>query len=452
MRARALLCCLLLLSATHVALRAQVADTGAAAEAGVPQPDSAIAAAGFASVQVFLLTIGQGDDIWERFGHNAIQLRDTVRGLDVSYNWGMFSFDQPNFVGRLLQGRMLYWMQPLDTRLMLQEYERRNRTVWSQELALADGQKAELIAFLDWNARPENAEYLYDYFRDNCSTRVRDALNRVLGGQLRNALEEVDTENTYRSHSLRLIGDVGAYAGLLLALGPPTDRPLSRWEEAFIPMELRDAIATTTVVRRDGSDGPLVIADSVVFQATREPTPSTPPDRFLAFLAIGLVLAALFLGIGHRAAHSRAARIALAIGAFLWALNIGVFGTVIGALWAFTDHVATFRNENLFVANPLALLLAALVVPAVLMRRALRPAFLVAGTIAALAALGVLLQVLPGLDQQNGEILALTVPVHIALAAVLYLWWREGVSTAVDMESHGEGTPVRGPARERRTS
>ncbi len=419
------LCAALLLP---VCAGAQVRDTGEAAEAGVPAPDtSALAAldrfATYASLQVYLVTIGPGDAVWERFGHNAILLRDTARGIDVAYNYGMFSFDEPGFVGRLIQGRMLYWMQPMDGASMLLAYRLRNRSVWAQELALAPSQKYEMARFLDWNAQPENAQYLYEPFRDNCSTRVRDVLDRVLGGELRDQLDAGMTDETFRSHSLRLLeGAPAAHAGLLVALGQPMDEPLTRWGAAFIPMELRDGVASAIITSPDGSSRPLVLREETWVRADREPASEEASSRLFAFLLIGLLVGAIFLGLGHAAGRSRAARIALALLAFLWATSTGVLGSIIAGLWAFTDHTSTYRNENLFVLHPLLIVLALLVLPAFLGRHARRPAFLLAAAIAGLAVLGTLLQVLPGLDQQNGEILAATVPAHVALAGVLYLW------------------------------
>ena len=414
---------------------AQRADTGEAVEAGLPLPDSSLAAidAPYASMRVYLLTMGPGDAVWELFGHNAILLRDETRGIDVAFNYGMFSFDQPGFVRRLMQGRMLYRMQPVDGTLMLLEYEVRNRHVWAQELNLTAAEKRELAMFLEWNAQPQNSEYLYEPFLDNCSTRVRDVLDRLLDGQLRSQLEAVPTDETFRSHSLRLTADaLGAYTGLLLALGQPTDRPLTEWGAAFIPMELRDAVANAHVTRDDGTSASLVLSEATLVQAQREPPPEDPPGRMFAFLLIGMLIGGMMLGLGHVAGRSRAARMALLVVALLWALTVGLFGTTLGAMWAFTDHGAVYRNENLFVVNPLGLLVAGLLLPALLARRALWPAFLAAAALAGLAIAGVLLQALPGLDQQNGEILALTVPAHVALAVVMYFWWRQQMSPRED--------------------
>ena len=79
-------------------------------------------------LQVSLLTFGQGDPVFERFGHNAIRIRDPRRGLDVSWNWGMFSFDEPNFLGRFLSGNSRYWMVGFETEPLLADYRANNRT------------------------------------------------------------------------------------------------------------------------------------------------------------------------------------------------------------------------------------------------------------------------------------------------------------------------------------
>lgn len=423
----------LLAMGTASPLPAQVRDTGEAAEAGTPAPAGTPGARDtqyddWASLHVYLLTMGPGDAVWERFGHNAILLRDTTRGIDVAYNYGMFSFDQPGFVGRLMKGRMLYWMAPMDGTRMLREYQLRNRTVWAQELALAPARKYELARFLEWNAQPENAEYLYEPFRDNCSTRVRDALDRVLGGQMRDALDADTTSGTFRSHSLRLLAnDPAPHAGLLLALGQPTDRPLTAWDAAFIPMELRSAVNELEVRHLDGSTGPLVLSEEVWHQAMREPEPAAAPSRLLVFLGIGVAFALLFLGLGHVAGRNRAACIVLAVTAFAWTALVGVLGVIIGSLWAFTDHTSTWANENLFAVNPIWLVVAIMLLPALLARRARRAAAIVTGVGALIAVIGVVIQVLPSFYQQNGEILAATVPAQIALAIVMLLWERQEV-------------------------
>jgi hypothetical protein len=138
-----------------------------------------------AELRISVITIGPGAQVWERFGHNAIMLENTRTGQAVWYNYGMFDFGAKDFWPRFMKGDMRYWMQGGMVRLELPFYFQSNRTVWAQELDLEPAQRLEIERFLEWNARPENRYYHYDYFRDNCSTRVRDVVDRVIGGAIK---------------------------------------------------------------------------------------------------------------------------------------------------------------------------------------------------------------------------------------------------------------------------
>jgi hypothetical protein len=363
------------------------------------------------SLTISLVTMGVGLRVWERFGHNAILVEDREQGTRVAYNYGLFDFRQENFVLRFVQGRMWYWMQGLDADAMLRSYIHADRSVWIQELDLTPSQRAELRDFLIWNERPENRYYRYDYYRDNCSTRVRDALDRVLGGRLRALTDTVPTGTTYRSHTLRLTAtDLPLYTALDIALGEPVDREITAWEEMFLPLSVREWVRRVTLTDSTGRERPLVRAERTLFVSSVPDPPTKPPARIPGFLAAGVVAGSALAALARRAP-----------GAFRWAggawgLLAGGAGLVLTCLWAFTDHAAAYRNENLFQAS-LFLLPLGIALPAA---RASARAGRVAGTLGPLAAaasmLGVLLQVLPGLDQQNGEVLALLVPINLGLA------------------------------------
>ena len=377
-------------------------------------------------LRVYLLTMGPGDAIWEKFGHNAIWISDAARGTDLAYNYGMFDFAEPGFLQRFLAGSMRYWMEPFDGPASTRHYAAQNRSVWLQELNLRPALRLALRDFLEWNARPENRYYEYDYYRDNCSTRVRDALDRVLDGALRARLSERFDGSTYRSHSLRLTADgFAAYTGILLGLGPFTDRPISAWDESFIPMELREHARNVSVVGPDGAEAPLVLSETTLFESSREPPPETPPDRTLLYLGIGLALGALLATLGRAGSRRRATRtpfLALAAG---WSLLAGTLGLVLAFLWAFTGHVSTYGNENVLQLSPLSVALGIL-----LFTRARRapPAAYLAAAVLALSVLGFLLQLLPGFDQVNGGIIALALLAH---AGVLLGLWQLVATPAV---------------------
>ncbi|MEP7227561.1 MAG: DUF4105 domain-containing protein, partial [Gemmatimonadales bacterium] len=117
------------------------------------------------SLTVYLMTMGPGKAVWERFGHNAIWIHDPVQGTDKAYNYGLFDLRQENFLVRFLQGRMWYWMQGFPAQSYVELYRRANRSVWVQELEMPPKARRELQGFLEWNERPENRFYHYDYYR-----------------------------------------------------------------------------------------------------------------------------------------------------------------------------------------------------------------------------------------------------------------------------------------------
>ena len=201
-------------------------------------------------IEISVLTFGQGDVLFERFGHNALRVRDAATGRDLAYNWGMFDFDQPNFLGRFLSGDTRYWVEAFESGPLIEWYRRQDRTIHEQVLALTPAQRLELARFVGENAREENRYYRYDYFLDNCSTRLRDAIDHALGGSLARRFEPIRTPWTFRSESVRLMTPDGlAQAGIDIALGPRADEPISAWEAMFIPMRLRDCRMVVRILR-----------------------------------------------------------------------------------------------------------------------------------------------------------------------------------------------------------
>jgi hypothetical protein len=414
-----------------LALAGVCAAASAPAQAQPPRAQSAPPAANAPAAPpgseftIYVMTMGQGDQVWEHFGHNAIGVRDTTTGLDVVYNWGMFSFGQEGFLIRFLRGVMTYWMAPMDARQTVAAYAEFNRSVWVQELELTPAQKVDLIQFLDWNAREENKFYRYDYFRDNCSTRVRDALDRVLGGQLKREFGPEPTTQSYRDHAVRLTAsDVPISAGIDVGLGLPSDRKITAWEETFIPMKLRDRLRSVRVRDAAGNEVPLVRAERQLFEATRAPERPEPPNRIPAFLAIGLVWGGLIAFFASRAGRTTGARGAAITLTNVWLVLAGLIGLAMVLLWTLTHHVFAYRNMNLFHYHPLWLVVLG-ALPAARRRSdggagRLARALAVGGVAA--SALGVVLLAIPALRQGTGAPLGLAVPMNLAVAyAVLRL-------------------------------
>lgn len=374
------------------------------------------------SLQVFLLSFGRGDRVWERFGHNALWIHDGPAGTDRVYNWGIFDFAEEDFLRRLLEGRMRYRLAAFSLRATLRQYRRVGRSVYLQQLRLTAGQRRKLQQRVRVNYRPDNRRYAYDPYRDNCSTRIRDHLDHVLDGGLRAAADSVGTGRTWRSHTLRLLRrDPLPYLGLALGMGRPADETVTAWQEMFLPLRMRHLIRSVRVPGRDGDPATLVSREDTLYLASRPPVPAGPPDPVPLFLAVSTALAAVLAWVGRLGGRGRRwARHAFGGLAALWCTLVGLAGTLMAAAWPLTDHWILHRNENLLQAHPLFLVLAVLLVLSARTDadpRRRRWTRLLARGLAALAVAGVLLQLLPAFGQANGPALALLVPLHLAVAA-----------------------------------
>ena len=383
-------------------------------------------------LRVWLVTAGPGDAVWEHYGHNALRVLDTRTGRDHSYDWGIFDFRQADFMARFLRGRMLYMVVRQRTDVVLDFYRETDREVVLQELDLTPAEKAMLSDAAYENALPQNRDFIYQYFVDNCSTRVRDLLDRVLGGALRREFEGQATGLSYRHHARRLTQvDPIVHTGADLALGAPADRPISAWEELFLPLSLRDRIRSVRITR-DGETRPLVRAEEVLHTSSRAPEPAAPPAWLGRYLALGLLMGAVFAAAGTRRVRTstglRRSVLALAAG---WSLAAGAVGTILVLLLA-TDHSFTWWNENLFLFSPLNLGLAVLL-PLSTRGAAWRGrARAVAAAGAALGLAGLLWQIAPASTQPNATFLALALPPQLGI-----LWGLRGGTGAGDRDRGG---------------
>jgi hypothetical protein len=373
------------------------------------------------------MTMGNGDEVWERFGHNAIRIVDASRGTDSVYNWGTFDFAQPHFLQRFMTGNTLYWMQGDGMAETLAAYRYHNRSVWVQELNLTPAERAGVRDFIAWNAQPEHRYYRYDYYLDNCSTRVRDVIDRVIGGQLKATISPRLTNTTYRFHTQRALQfDRTVALGTNIGLGEVADRPISEWEESFLPARLQAHVREVQLRGADGIVRPLVKSEQQLFAAARPPEPTAPPSEMVRNLLIGVGIAAI-LGLLARLARSgaRPARIAFTTLATIWTAINGVLGVILIVGWAATRHIFMARNENLLQFDVLSLALAVVLPMAIARGRAVRAARTLSMLIAAIAVAGFVLQALPWFDQVNGEVIALTLPAHLVL-----LWAVFGLTVA----------------------
>jgi hypothetical protein len=367
---------------------------------------------------VSVLTFGPGDHPFFKFGHNAI-LVQPKDDSGLVYNFGTFAFDSPGLIPKFLRGRFKYWLSVSRMEETFASYVSDNRTIEAQELELTSAQKWALWQSLRDNARPENREYLYDYFRDNCSTRVRDAIDRAVGGRVRQAGQR-PAAMTFRADALRMTADFfPEHLGLNLGLGRPTDAPITLWDEAFLPERMRDLLRDVRIPGESGGK-PLVKSERTLFAARRPPKPDRPPNWTVYFLGAGLALGMLLAGLGRLARRHPVARVGLGIGASLLGFIFGVLGLILLSLWLLTDHKAAHANANIFLLAPWSVLLAGYGVGVALgWPAATRKALWVVVAAAGFATIGVLAKALPGLSQSNLELIVFLLPVWFGLAVGL---------------------------------
>ena len=304
-----------------------------------------------AAAEVELLTMGPGESLYARFGHSALRVRSDD-GRDLVYNFGYTRFDDPYLIWRFLRGTTVFWVQTASYQRTLIDYASDDRSMFRQSLYLTPAEHAELARLLRWNAKPENREYRYHHFRDNCATRPRDLIDRVSGGVVREQL--AGRPSGLRLRLLVHQGLVGQLPLLVLCdllLGRSLDRTLSTWEAAFLPRILMEALPT--VRRVDGS--PLAGPPRPEY-LRREPSPLDGDPRAGDHLLRVLALVVLVLSASIAVLARRAPRVTGALLSLL-ALPLGLAGLLVWGVAAVTSVPELRFNENLLLLWPTDLVL-----------------------------------------------------------------------------------------------
>jgi hypothetical protein len=363
---------------------------------------------------VYALTFGPGEHPFLKFGHNAILVQPSA-GPGWVFNFGTFDFSDPNLITKFLRGRFNYWLSVGGAEPTMDAYRAENRTIVSQELDLSAAQKWKLWQALRENARPENRAYLYDYFFDNCSTRVRDAIDRVTGGRIREAGHAPATQ-TLRAHALRSVADfLPEYVGLYLGLARATDQPVDRWAETFLPERLTDLLRAVRL-QDEGGERNLVKSEKVIYQSTSPAKPAQPPHWAVYFLAIGLGVGGAMALLGRLGRRRPIARVLLGGVTSVLGGVFGLLGLVLVGFWALTNHKVAYANANILQFAPWAVLLIGYGIGVMLgWPRATRRAGSLALSAMIFSSLGIVCKVLPGLNQDNWSFVLFCLPIWLGL-------------------------------------
>ena len=368
--------------------------------------------------QVFLVTVGPGQLVWERFGHNGLWIRDPARGINRIYHWGLFNFQSRNFWPKFLKGYMDYSIGNEHPGRFFQFHAYHDREVRIQELNLTDDQINTLISYLLENNTEGNRIYRYNYYLDNCSTRARDAIDTVLGGLIFKETKDKGTGTSFRSHTRRLLQEMTLpYLGIQLGLGHPADEEISVWEEMFTPMAFRRHL--NEIKLPDGS--PLVLSDSLFFKSSSMEEPMEVKSFLFFCLSVSVSVAIVTVILGYvTRSGKKLARILLATIGCIWGFLSGLFGLVLLLIWLVTEHRFGHWNENLFQYNPLSWVMGLAFVILIFRGRFPKWGLWALNGVAGLSLLGLLIQIVPGMNQVNGEAIALALPIHLAFLWVMH--------------------------------
>ena len=353
-----LVACVAGLSAGLVASASQAQAPGAAAGSGgaaVELPP--VHALPDKLTQLSVVTFGRGDQVHQYFGHNAFVVSGPGLAAPLVVNYGMFSFG-PDMIPQFLRGRLRFWVgtTPLDATTAT--YAAAQRDVRVRDLRLEPAALQSVLDQLKHDLRPENRSYLYDHYHDNCSTRLRDALDRALGGQLRRAWSRPG-KFTLRQETLRYTqhDPVVAWA-MMFGLSDRVDRPVQEWDEAFLPDELERLLDATSYQDSHGARVALVSGRRTLFDAGLAAAPQQPSKNWLLMLMLGTFIGIVALALADRVQPGQLSLSRLMYAALTAAVGItaGLFGSLLVSLWAFSDHVVAYANENLLLANPISLI------------------------------------------------------------------------------------------------
>lgn len=301
--------------------------------------------------EISIITIGPGKQLYDSFGHNAIRVSDPSNGKDLAFNYGTFDFNTPNFYIKFGQGKLPYALSVSTYDGFLRNYIAEKRWIKQQKLDLTYGEKIAIFEFLLNNAQPSNREYQYDFFLDNCATRIRDVLAVNLGSKL-SYQDKQYAPFLYSFRELiqqRLHWNSWGSLGIDIALGAVIDRTANPWEHQFLPDYVFESLKSATITRNNKTSA-LIKKETTI----NNPGPRARNTAFL--LSPFFVFLVIALGIVYRTLRdSKQQKRSRWLDTVLFFVT-GIVGVLLLVLWLATDHTATINNYNILWAFPVNLI------------------------------------------------------------------------------------------------
>lgn len=303
------------------------------------------------ALRISLITCTPGAELYSVFGHNALRIVDSAAGTDIAYNFGTFNFDDPDFYTKFVRGKLQYFLSQENFTDFLYAYQYFKRGVTEQVLNLTEKEKKEIQRALFENLAEENRYYKYDFFYDNCSTRLRDIIFKTKSDQAFNPPQFVANGLTFRDHLHTYLDRAEmkwTRLGIDVILGLKADRKMSVSNVMFLPEFLAKGVSATAV------NGQKLVVEENILLPDQQPAPTS--DSFLLNpFFISLIIAILMLlPLGNNIpAYGKFQRVLEKV-VFI---SAGLLGLLMLFLWVGTDHQTMRNNLNLFWAFPLHLVL-----------------------------------------------------------------------------------------------
>jgi hypothetical protein len=299
--------------------------------------------------------IGPGDEFFSWWGHLAVILDNDLTGKSFCYDFGVFSFDDPNMVRNFLKGDLKYKITVSNAYDELEWYIQNNHDITLYTLNLDARQKEQIANTLNWNVLPENCNYYYKIFTDNCVTRVISIIDDAFNDEFIEKYKNEKGRFTLRDHAGRhLYRSAIMYVLLNFIMSEEIDKPPSKYEEMYLPSEFTAALVDFTYTDINGNIQLLVSSIEKINTSIGRPIIlSSPPHyRLYAFLA-GISMAIIFMLLSIFRKKNSILRIVFYIGQSFMALCWACMGTVLFYVMFFSNHIYTYNNLNIIFANPI---------------------------------------------------------------------------------------------------
>ncbi|MCF6319872.1 MAG: DUF4105 domain-containing protein, partial [Proteobacteria bacterium] len=302
---------------------------------------TSIAKSNTQDIEISLITISSGQDYWSAFGHSSLRVKTAE--YDKMFGFGYFDFEEEDFFLKFAKGEMQYFLGANDSSYELRDYQQQGRKIVSQRLDLTAQQKQKLVSELFYLAQPENRYYPYDYFLNNCTSRIRDLLDEVTNGEISQQLKPQSTQHSWADLTFPATNQAWMNLGIAYAYGIPAFAKKSQWQLSVFPEEFSGDLKSTKTQSSWNRD----------FQVLY--TPNSEDSQFAQYhflathYALILLVVILILGVLIKATAT--------ISLNLWLVTQSLLGVGLLVLWFFTQHSIAAWNVNILLFSPLAWLL-----------------------------------------------------------------------------------------------